>query len=133
MIDCMILGDSIAQGVARLRPQCAQITQQGVNSLTFNTHLLQNVHARHVLISLGSNDVGTPDLSRHLVSIRSRIQTGQVTWLLSANNPRAAEQVQQIARSHGDRVIQVRLVVGSDGVHPSATGYHRLNQMWRPL
>jgi len=129
----MILGDSIAQGVARLRPQCAQITQQGVNSLTFNTRLIQNVNARHVLISLGSNDVHTPDLHRHLSTIRSRIQTGQVTWLLSANNPQAAAFALQIAHYYGDRVIQVSVVVGSDGVHPNATGYHRLNQMWRPL
>jgi lysophospholipase L1-like esterase len=133
MIECVIMGDSIAQGVARFRPTCAQITQQGVNSLTFNNSLIQSVNARHVLISLGSNDVGTPDLPRHLVAIRSRIQSREVTWLLSANNPRAAEQVQQIAREHGDRVIQVRVVVGPDGVHPTTSGYHRLNQMWRPL
>jgi lysophospholipase L1-like esterase len=133
MLECMILGDSIAQGVARLRPQCAQITQQGINTFTFSNRLIQTVHARHVLISLGSNDVGVPDLERHLNMIRTRVKTGEVTWLLSANNAQAAQQVQQVARVHGDRVIQVRLVVGADGVHPSAAGYHRLNQMWRPL
>ena len=133
MLECVIMGDSIAQGVARLRPQCAQITQQGVTSWTFSNQLLQTVNARQVLISLGSNDVGTPDLARHLRQVRSRITQGEVTWLLSANNASAADQVQQIARAHGDRVIQVRLVVGPDGVHPTAAGYHRLNQMWRPL
>jgi lysophospholipase L1-like esterase len=133
MIECVIMGDSIAQGVARFRPTCAQITQQGVNSLTFNNSLIQSVNARYVLISLGSNDVGTPDLPRHLAAIRSRIQSREVTWLLSVNNPQAAAQVQQIARAHGDRVVHVRAVVGPDGVHPSTSGYHRLNQMWRPL
>ena len=131
MLECVIMGDSIAQGVARLRPQCAQITQQGISTWVFSSRLLQTVHAGHVLISLGSNDVGTPDLARHLTTVRSKIVQGQVTWLLSANNSHAADQVQQIARAHGDRVIQVRLVVGPDGVHPTAAGYHRLNQMWR--
>ena len=133
MIECMILGDSIAQGVARWRPQCAQITQQGVNTSSFNNRLAQSVEARHVLISLGSYDADVPDLSRHLTQIRNRVIHGEVTWLLSANNAQSAEQVQQIARSHGDRVIQVKVVVGPDSVHPSTSGYHRLNQMWRPL
>lgn len=133
MIECMILGDNIAQGVARWRPQCAQITQPGVTTSSFNHRLTQSVDARHVLISLGSHDVAVPDLSRHLTQIRLRVIHGEVTWLLSANNAQAAEQVQQIARSHGDRVIQVKVVVGPDGVHPSISGYHRLNQMWLPL
>lgn len=133
MMECMILGDSIAQGVARLRPQCAQITQQGVGTRQFLERLMTQVTASHVLISLGSNDVGVSNLHMELSALRSRIQQAQVTWLLSANNAQAAAQVQQVAREHGDRVIQVRLVVGTDGVHPSITGYHRLNQMWRPL
>ena len=133
MLECIILGDSIAQGVARFRPQCAQITQQGVNTSVFSNRLMQSVNAQHVLISLGSNDMGVADLTNHLNMIRSRVIQGSVTWMLSANNPRAAEQVQQVARSHGDRVIQVKVVVGPDGVHPTTSGYHRLNQMWRPL
>lgn len=133
MMDCMILGDSIAQGVAATRPQCAQITQRGITTPEFSRVLIQQVHARHVLISVGSNDWGVGDMHRHLTQIRSRIQSGEVTWLLSANNAQAAQQVQQVARTHGDRVIQVSLVVGSDGVHPSPAGYHRLNQMWRRL
>jgi lysophospholipase L1-like esterase len=133
MIECMILGDSIAQGVARFRPQCVRQTQVGITTAEFSRKWTEHVNARHVLISLGSNDVGIPNLEHHLQLVRARVQQGEVTWLLSVNNPQAAAQVQQIARAHGDRVVHVRVVVGPDGVHPSTSGYHRLNQMWRPL
>lgn len=133
MIECMIMGDSIAHGVARMRPQCARETQVGINTRDFSRRWVQPVSAQHVLISLGSNDVGVPNLEHHLQQVRDRVVQGEVTWLLSANNPLAAQQVQALARARGDRVIHVRQVVGPDGVHPSTAGYLRLNQMWRPL
>lgn len=132
MMECVILGDSIAQGMSRNFPQCVNRTRVGISSEQFVRNMMQPVHDRHVLISLGSNDGAAQTTLSALTTLRSQIHNSQVTWLLSANNVSAAQAAQSVARAHGDRVIHVSAWVGPDRVHPTLAGYHRLSQMWRP-
>ena len=131
MIECMILGDSIAQGMVRSHPRCEHRTQVGITSDQFVRQITHNVTAHHVLISLGSNDGHARTTRQSLIQLRSKILHARVTWLLSANNTQAAQAAQEVAIMHGDPVIHVRSVVGADGVHPNASGYYRLSHMWR--
>ena len=89
------------------------------------------IESNRVLISLGSNDFDRPGTEASLRAIRSRIHAIEVTWLLSANNRLARDVARLIAREHGDRVIDVRIFVGPDGVHPNPIGYHRMAAMWK--
>jgi hypothetical protein len=57
MFECMILGDSIATGIAQHRPECLTYATVGVNTRKFVTeHIAGNLSAKTVIISLGSND-----------------------------------------------------------------------------
>jgi hypothetical protein len=129
--DCTVIGDSIAVGVARSSPSCVVAAAIGVTSTAWESRHPGPIESRKVLISLGSNDHDGVDTERALRSIRSRIRSGEVTWLLSANNWRASDIARSIARDHGDRVIDVRTVVGPDGIHPSPSGYYRMAAMWK--
>ncbi len=132
MMECVILGDSIAQGVSRNWPQCVHRTRVGITSEQFVRNMMQPVNNAHVLISLGSNDGHAQTTLQALTQLRSQITHSQVTWLLSSNNAQAAQAAQTVARLNGDRMISVSAWVGPDRVHPTSGGYHRLSQMWRP-
>ena len=132
MFECAVLGDSIAVGIARLRNTCQAHAVVGITSDAYVSRFQNGVRAGHALISLGSNDGSDSRSETAMRLLRSRITADQVTWLLSANNQRTADLARKIAREHGDRVLEVRPVVGPDGVHPTTAGYFRLAAMWRP-
>jgi len=57
MLECLILGDSIAVGVAQFRPECVAYAKGGINSRQWvNSYITKNRSANTVIISLGSND-----------------------------------------------------------------------------
>lgn len=131
MIDCAIIGDSIALGVARNNPACHAQAVSGITSRDHARTFVGRISAGSVLISLGSNDGDSQHSERYLRDVRQRVEAGSVTWLLSPNNERARVAVTAIARERGDRVIEIRPFVGSDRVHPTASGYHRISSIWR--
>lgn len=129
-MDCIILGDSLAAGVARNHRYCQVHAQPGAGSAVFVSNF--KGHARgNVLISLGANDQPTSDTQRWTDELRSRV-SGQVTWILPPNNQRARDAVANTARRHGDRILDIRPFVGHDGIHPNQSGYFRISAMWKP-
>jgi lysophospholipase L1-like esterase len=60
MLECLILGDSLAVGVGQVRTECVTHAKSGINSYDYvNRYLLHtkgDTQAKHVIISLGSND-----------------------------------------------------------------------------
>jgi lysophospholipase L1-like esterase len=131
MIDCAILGDSIAVGVHYQRPECYYRAVSGISSSSFIRRFPDRVSANKVLISLGSNDGNANDTRAALETLRGLITDGEVTWLLSANNPAAYDIARAIAVRYRDRVLEVGSVVGRDRVHPTAAGYRELANGWR--
>ena len=131
MIECAVLGDSIALGVARSHPTCQVQAVIGIGSDAYLSRFVHTVNARQVLISIGSNDPLIGDLVPAMRRIRARVIADEVTGLLSANNANAAAAVRTVASQHGDRVINISPFIGSDRVHPTAPGYYRLSSMWR--
>jgi hypothetical protein len=116
MIDCLILGDSIAVGVGSVTPKCDTIARVGINSKNFVVSHKYIPKANHTVISLGSND-GNADFSKYLNALRNKI-SGKVTWILSNNNAKARKIALNIARQHGDNVVYLSQFKSSDGVHP---------------
>jgi hypothetical protein len=41
MLECILLGDTIAQGISPLRPECAIYGRNGINSYDFNNRYLK--------------------------------------------------------------------------------------------
>lgn len=118
MIDCLILGDSIAVGIGSVSPQCQTIAKVGINSKNFVVSRKHIPNANTTVISLGSND-GNVDFSKYLKELRGKI-TGKVVWILSANNVKARNIALNIARQNGDSVVYLSSFATADGVHPKS-------------
>ena len=59
MLECLIIGDSIAVGTAMARPECVSHSRGGWNSWQWNKDYLPIVKeksAKTIVISLGAND-----------------------------------------------------------------------------
>ncbi len=135
MLDCLIVGDSIAVGVANVRTECVSYAKGGINSYQW---LNQNVGktpllAKSVIISLGSNDHKYVKTENELRTIRQLTKAERVYWILPAGNLKASEVniqyiqllIKEIAKEYGDVVLPITRLQ-KDGIHPSWAGYKEL-------
>ena len=127
VIDCLILGDSIAVGTAQARPECVSYSKGGINS---HQWLNKNVdkspyQAKTVIISLGSNDHQYVKTEVELRNIRQLTKADQVYWILPAIKPNIQDIVKRVAADNGDIVLPITRLQ-KDGVHPSWAGYKEL-------
>jgi lysophospholipase L1-like esterase len=126
MLDCLILGDSIAVGTAQFRPDCAVYAKGGINSHNWlNKNIDKKLTAKSVIISLGSNDHQGVKTFHELMAIRQLTDASRVYWIVPANKPDVAEIVEIIARNFGDTVLPITKL-SKDGVHPTTAGYKEL-------
>jgi lysophospholipase L1-like esterase len=126
MLECLIVGDSIAVGVSQVRPECQSIAKSGINSRDWNNkHLHKLKPARTLVISLGANDLGI-NTEANVRTLRTSAQADRVFWLLPSSKlkPRQVEAVRQVAAEFGDTVIpRPESNISADGVHPTYRGY----------
>lgn len=126
MLECLIMGDSIAVGIAQQRPDCVVEAKVGINSMDYVNGLYffyAVTPAKTTVISLGSNDWDTSETYPVLVTLRDEIK-GSVLWILPANKDEVRNIMLTIARERGDAVADTRAwPLSLDGVHPTAKGY----------
>ena len=127
MIDCLILGDSIAVGTHLQRYECTSYSKGGINSANWNRDYLKNdLTAKTVIISLGSNDYKGIRTKAELQRIREKVgTTAKVFWILPAIKPHIQEIVKDMAKEYGDTVVPIRHLQ-EDGVHPNLKGYREI-------
>ena len=127
MLDCLIVGDSIAVGVANVRTECVSYSTGGINSKQWINKNIGNTPliAKHVIISLGSNDHKYVKTLDELRTIRQLTKADRVYWVLPAIKPNIQEMVKQVANENGDIVLPITRLQ-TDGVHPSWAGYKEL-------
>lgn len=126
MIDCLILGDSIAVGTQQLAPQCQLIGKGGINSWQFNKTYTQQFEGVNIVISMGSNDHFGVKTHKELENLRARVTAkGRVYWILPAIKPPVQEIVRNTAAKNNDTVLPITKLQ-ADGVHPSWAGYKEL-------
>jgi lysophospholipase L1-like esterase len=127
MLECLILGDSIAMGTHQARPECVAYAKGGWNSWQWNRDYLKNsLTAKTVIISLGSNDHKGVRTKAELQRIREKVGTAaRVFWILPAINPTVQAIVNSMAEEYGDTVLPITRLQ-KDGVHPSWAGYKEL-------
>jgi hypothetical protein len=133
MLDCLILGDSIAKGIAAERPECVQVTQVGATSEQFKYEVINQPDVfkpgyKHVVISLGTNDGKLIHSFTHLLLLRQNITASRVTWILPATKyADARDGVREVADVFGDSILEIPdKVLEKDRTHPTTTGYHQL-------
>lgn len=125
MIECLILGDSIAVGISQMRPECIVQAKSGINSEDYANGLFRHfelIHAKKTIISLGSNDAYVESYGP-MLALRELLK-GDVMWILSSNNEESRFAALSIARQFGDDVVDTMAYpMSPDGVHPTGTGY----------
>ena len=130
MLDCLIVGDSIAVGTKMFMPQCQLQGKGGINTWQFNKMYPGSFYADTVIISLGSNDHKGVKTYDELFEMRQRVGASNVFWVLPAGNLPAGGVpigkiqgiVKEIAEYHGDTVLPITRLQ-ADGIHPSWAGY----------
>jgi hypothetical protein len=131
MLDCLIIGDSIAVGTANVRKECVSYSVGGLNSWQWNKKFAdKDLTAGTTIISLGTNDHDGVHTFRELSAMRSRVTAGRVYWILPPCNDKFCKSnvndiVEIIARSRGDFIIKTDRLQ-KDAIHPSWAGYKEL-------
>jgi hypothetical protein len=132
MIECMIIGDSIAVGVAMQRPDCISYSRGGWNSWQWNKDYLgiaSSKQTQTTIISLGANDHKGIKTEEELRKMRAQLSTQRVFWISPGmeRKPRQQEAIERIAKEYGDVVLsRPEKQMSSDGVHPTGEGYRTL-------
>jgi len=131
MLECLILGDSIAVGTKMFMPECQLVGKGGINTWQFNKMYPNNeLYANTVIISLGSNDHKYVKTYDELFAMRQRVGAKNVFWILPHGNLKASELpiekvqgiVRELAQYYGDTVLPIRGISG-DQIHPTGNGY----------
>lgn len=128
MLECLIIGDSIAVGTKMFAPQCAEYAKGGITSHGWNKKFgNNNLSADSVIISLGTNDWEKADTYGTLMNIRSKVKAKRVFWILPNQEvkPKAYNEVTRVADQFGDTVIGTNRYQ-PDKIHPSWAGYKEL-------
>jgi len=136
MIECLILGDSIAKGISDVRKECVAYVKSGVNSYDYvNRHVLYtqgNTQAATIIISLGSNDLKNVNTFEELDTLRQLVKADRVYWILPNIKETKRRAVWDVANKYHDWVIDARGHDRSpDTVHPTYKGYKTIAEATR--
>ena len=132
MIDCLIIGDSIAVGTHMARPECVAYARGGWNSWQWNKDYLSKASdqpAKTVIISLGANDHKGVKTEFELRKMREAIKGKRVFWIDPGQDrkPVPHDVIVRIAKEYGDTILpRPKTHMSADGVHPTGQGYKEL-------
>jgi lysophospholipase L1-like esterase len=133
MIECLIMGDSLAVGVGQIRKECETHAVVGINSTNYvNTFVTKNypANAKTMIISLGSNDTKEIDTYEELDALRQMVKADRVYWIIPNIKETKRKAVWMVANKYHDHVIDARNHDRSpDTVHPTAKGYKSMAEM----
>ena len=134
MIDCLIIGDSIAVGTHMARPECVAYARGGWNSWQWNKDYLSKASdqpAKTVIISLGANDHKGVKTEFELRKMREAIKGDRVFWIDPGQDrkPVPHDAIVRIAKEYGDTILsRPKNHMSADGVHPTGRGYKILGE-----
>jgi lysophospholipase L1-like esterase len=134
MLECLIVGDSIAVGVSMARPECVSYARGGWNSWQWNKdYLAKSVRrpAKTVIISLGANDHKGVKTEQELRKMREAVKGDRVFWIDPGKDrkPIPHDAIVKIAQEYGDIILpRPRAHMSGDGVHPTGKGYKILGE-----
>ena len=104
MLECLIMGDSLAVGIGQIRSECVTRAKSGINSYDYvNRHIFYtkgDTQAKHVIISLGSNDTEKINTFEELDTLRQLVQADRVYWILPNIKETKRKAVWQVARKY---------------------------------
>ena len=128
MLECLIIGDSIAHGISNIRKECNQLAEIGLSSVEWNrkygkSMILTEMDYKTVIISLGVNDSNIERLERELRQIRGKLKQKDVVWIIPSEKRQEQRNiVTMIAAVYNDRMVEIPSY-SQDGIHPNIRGY----------
>jgi lysophospholipase L1-like esterase len=126
MLECLILGDSIAVGTHQQRQECVAYAKGGWNTWQWNRdYLKKDLTAKTVIISLGSNDHAGVKTISELRKMRNKVDADRVFWIMPAIKTNIQADVFQVAKENNDIILPITRL-SKDGIHPSWAGYKEL-------
>lgn len=126
MLECLILGDSIAKGVSDVRKECVAYVKSGINSYAWNNaNIYRNLTAKTIVISLGTNDTYNINTFKELLALRQSVDAERVSWILPPIKPEVQDVVRIIAKNYGDTIMVIP-ELSKDKIHPTYNGYKQL-------
>jgi len=133
MLECLILGDSLATGIGQVRTECVTVAKNGINSVDYvNRHILRkhdNKSAKTVIISLGSNDTAKINTLKELDTLRQLVDADRVYWIVPNIKEDKRLAVFTVADKYKDFVIDSRKHdSGPDQIHPTRKGYKTISE-----
>ena len=137
MLECLIVGDSIAVGTHRFKTECRAVAKGGINSWQWNKDYLLKASekpAKTIIISLGANDHKGIKTEQELRQMRSIIKGDRVFWIDPGQDrkPVPHDAIVRIAKEYGDTIIlRPKNHMSADGVHPTGRGYKILGEQTR--
>jgi len=136
MIECLILGDSIAKGISDIRKECVAYVKSGINSYDYvNRHILYtqgNTQAKTIIISLGSNDLKDVNTFEELDTLRQLVKADRVYWIIPNIKETKRRAVWDVAKKYNDWIVDARSHDRSpDTVHPTYKGYKTIAEATR--
>ncbi len=132
MLECMIIGDSIAVGTAMARPECVSYSRGGWNSWQWNKDYLEITKTKPtktLIISLGANDHKGVKTEEELRKMRAAVKADKVFWISPGKErkPIPQDAIERIAKEYGDTVLaRPTNHMSADGIHPTGKGYKEL-------
>jgi lysophospholipase L1-like esterase len=129
MLECLIIGDSIAVGTSMARPECISYSKGGWNSWQWNKDYLSKASAqpaKTVIISLGANDHKGVKTEKELRKMREAVKGDRVFWISPGKErkPIPQDAIERIAKEYGDIVLsRPENHMSKDGIHPTGKGY----------
>ena len=92
MLECLILGDSIAVGTQQFAKECVLVGKGGINTHQWNRmYPTSDLTAGTVIISLATNDHKYINTEAELIKMRERVKSSRVFWVLPAGNLKASQ------------------------------------------
>jgi hypothetical protein len=124
MMDCLILGDEIADGIKQFRPECVTKTQANAPTDRWVRENGVKFSAKTVVISLGTYDLPSKTLENEALAelrkLRAGIDAEQVFWLLPAK-AKPADAMRELARLYKDHLMVIEEKQRNQ-IHPSERG-----------
>lgn len=137
MLECLIIGDSIAVGTSYYRKECVSYSKGGWNSWQWNKDYLAKASAqpaKTIIISLGANDHKGVKTEAELRKMRESIKGDRVFWISPGKErkPIPQDAIERIAKEYGDTILlRPEKHISPDGIHPTGTGYKVLAEQAR--
>lgn len=125
MLECLIIGDSIAQGIHMVNPKCEVTAKVGANTDYIVKNYVNGKETGYTVVSMGSNWPDNPRNFANAVQLRKSLKgSNLVIWILPYNR-QAAATIKRVAVMFGDNYIDLNAFSSNDRVHPKS--YRAIN------